>query len=835
MRKHLPDANWFVGRHPPELPGYVVAELVGSGGNGHVFRAHSDHVNNDMACKVIPRANLVGADMDPPLWKGEILKPNALESSRVVHILHSATWTDSASGIDCVALYSPFIQGTSLRDYIGAHKRDVPMLFVKEFLREMLALLDDMERHNVVHGDLHAGNILVEDRTHQLGGARYVFRVTDFGVAPATTDSQLKDDYDEIAVILRDLLANVDYQGAEAPDKFAFNYLNDNFLARHLAERDTTRDPLARRPRRLYEELQALDARFDAEERAVTKPKLQTLFDYLSCEQIGDDDGLLRALYSEEFLRLPEIERSRSNLVLTGPRGCGKSTVFRSLSLRHRTLVEDDDPKSIAHIGIYYRCYDLWLTFPRYALPAREEAYDVPMHYLTSTLVCSALEAIERWAARHFSEELGLREAAVAERLWGILNEEAGLRPRNEPGSNKLEAIRFCLQKERQRAVKKQRFVNDPSHPMRGFFGPGSLLRVCDALAEGFSFARNRPFFFFIDDYSMPKVTRDLQKNLNRLLMQRTARCFFKLSTESPVSYVREDMDGKAYVEGREFTLLNLGLEYLQASSAEKLQFIADVLARRFANIEGFPVGSLAELAGDYEAPSYNETALAIRRGEIPELWGQQTLCELCSGDIFYIIGLVARMVEDFGGEIALSKSDSTPRIDKKTQRTSIRKEAGSFLTSLRVSPDGQQLVQIVTAFGNVAHSYMKFRDSRNESGSPPHLASRIEPYEELALSRKAKLLYDELLRYSLFIEDPRGKSRRGQVVPRLYLRRCLIPHFNLTFSRRDSVELEPHEVEQLLLNPQEFEREHRLKTAELTQWQEGQQRMFRTEGQEDL
>ena len=43
--------------------------------------------------------------------------------------------------------------------------------------------------------------------------------------------------------------------------------------------------------------------------------------------------------------------------------------------------------------------------------------------------------------------------------------------------------------------------------------------------------------------------------------------------------------------------------------------------------------------------------------------------------------------------------------------------------------------------------------------------------------------------------------------MPRLYLRRFLIPHFNLTFSTRDSIQMEPEELEFLLKQPREFEK----------------------------
>jgi hypothetical protein len=163
-------------------------------------------------------------------------------------------------------------------------------------------------------------------------------------------------------------------------------------------------------------------------------------------------------------------------------------------------------------------------------------------------------------------------------------------------------------------------------------------------------------------------------------------------------------------------------------------------------------------------------------------------------------------MVVAFGGEVALRTSTDLPRISKGAQNRAIREAAGVFLKNLRSIPThGDKVVEIVTAFGNVARSYLLYRDSKNEDGRPPHQATRIEPYENLELDGEAKELYEELLRYSVFIEDFRGKSRRGKVVPRLYLRRFLIPHFNLTFSNRDSVSLESSDFTLFLVDPAKF------------------------------
>lgn len=806
MHKNLPDHNYFLDKDIPGLPDYKIVEYIDSGNNALVFKAHSNKVNNDFACKIIPVKNLAGGSLNLPTWEQEIHKANRLKLSLVVNFFHVDKWLDPKNKIDCVVLCAEYVNGRDLKKHIKENKDNISVSFCEDFLREMFKLIHEMEKYNDQHGDLHSGNIIVEDRREQLGGPDYVFRVTDFGVAMTTSGANFKNDYNQTAEILRQLLENVDYQSANPRDRFVYNLLNENFLARYLTEEDTTREPLARNVRGLYEKIEDIDSEFNLRQKNMSEAELTSPFDFLSCEQLGESHSLLRTLYSDLFLGLPLIN-GRNNLVLTGPRGCGKSTVFKSLSLSHRI---EESPQDIKYLGIYYRCDDLYFAFPRYKLPDRTEAYDIPMHYLTATLICELFKAKDLWAQKHFHDEFVKNQAKACEEIWSILD----LPPPTEPGGNNFKAIDSRLQKERKRAVEKQPLVHDPKQKIGNYFGPEILIRVCEALKKRFSFLQERPFYFFVDDYSMPKITEELQKNLNRLLMQRTSIGFFKLSTESPVSFIPADIDGKSYVEEREFKWINLALEYLTATREEKLNFIEDVFLKRFRAIKDYPVASLDELIGSYKKNG-NDIAEELRDGGKPEMWGKDVLMELCSGDIFYIISLVHKMVSEGGGVEGLRKIQESPRINKGNQKKAIRKEVGSFLDNVRRLKTnkikGEHLVAVVTAFGNVAFSYLKFRRSKNYNRNPPYQTSRIEPYEELCLSEEAQKIYDELLRYSLFIVDYRGKSRRGRVVPRLYLRRLLLPHFKLTFNSRDSIGLETAEMESLLLRPKDFEKAKQL------------------------
>ena len=796
----------FEGLTLPHNPSFVIKEHVGSGNNGHVFRAYSDATGHELACKIVPPKNLPKTDRDQDLWLQEAKKSNKLKHAAVVHCIDVDLLSVPDAEEPYVVLLYEYVPGVSLRQYLKTREVTVP--FIETFLQTMLGLLHELRGRDVEHGDLHAGNVIVADPSDLDIEPRTSFRVIDFGVREVSVLAGDRRDALGVAGMLRDLLRSVDYQAGHPRDKYVYNVVRDDFLARQLVETNPLADSHAEGPKAMYERLQRIDLEYAEKQASEQMTKMLTPFDYPNCEQIGHSHLLLNSLYSERFLGLREIE-ARNNLVLTGPRGCGKTTVFRALSLRHRVLIGNDSPEDVAYIGVYYRCDDLYFAFPRYGKPERTEALNVPMHFVVVTLMAELLGVVRDWSTRHFLDEFVKQEGNVAKKLWILL----GWRETEDPSSSRLDGIVNRLRRERRRAVHKARVAHDPNQKFGVYLGPETLLQACECLQEELRFLRNLPVYYFVDDYSDPKITQDLQENLNRLFMHRSSACFFKLSTESPVSFSTRDLDGKAFVETREYTLVNLGLRYIKDGGAGTLDFLEDLFGRRFRGVENYPVRTLEELIGT-EPRNENDIARRIGGNSPPKTYyGKETLAALCSGDIHYMIRLVERMVEENGSENGLRQKAGVPKIDAGRQHDVIRAAAGDFLVSVRMLPElGPRLADVIAAFGSVARSYLVYKRSKNQQGNPPHQASRIEPYESLRLSEEAARVLKALLRYSIFLEDPRGKSRRGQVVSRLYLRRYLIPQFNLTFSQRDSVELENREIESLFENPKGFEQVKRVR-----------------------
>jgi hypothetical protein len=162
---------------------------------------------------------------------------------------------------------------------------------------------------------------------------------------------------------------------------------------------------------------------------------------------------------------------------------------------------------------------------------------------------------------------------------------------------------------------------------------------------------------------------------------------------------------------------------------------------------------------------------------------------------------------------IAYHKSDNSKTTH--IQDKAIREVGNEFLQQIGAIPAedcGPQLKKIAEAFGRIAHWYLQNENSKNLESKPPHQAIRIEMQEHPILDETSKKIYNNLIKYGIFLRDTRGKSQRGHVVDRLYLRRLLIPTFKLTHSKRDSIRLDEEGFLLLLNEPERYKNTFTIK-----------------------
>ena len=244
MRKNLPPAELFLEKRMERFPNYVIKEHVASGSNGHLFRAFDQSTERNLAFKVVPVQNLPEHDGQQQAYLNEAKKANQLDHQSVVQYIDVFPYNDPAVGVKCVIFVCGYIKGQSLKEYMKGHRKEINIPFVEIFLRTMFELLFELEQRKFHHGDLHAGNVLVAVPEFDVYN-RPSFRVTDFGVHEITGQVSHTSDYLYLAAMLKQLLEKIEYPNCEGRDRYVYNVLRHEFLARHLeAVSKTFQQPL---------------------------------------------------------------------------------------------------------------------------------------------------------------------------------------------------------------------------------------------------------------------------------------------------------------------------------------------------------------------------------------------------------------------------------------------------------------------------------------------------------------------------------------------------------------------------------------------------------------